>query len=373
MTNRVDERLPVTYAPKNPRAIACTDIQAAQNGRMQNLGKIAGLIGIIVAVLCCQRLAGAQSEQERIEAARKEGPLYWYGSMNVDDASALIAGINKKYPFLEIKRFRAANAPVLRKLDVDARAKSLNVDVIDLDGFYVAQVLKRNYWSRYISPELSSYPKELSDPAGRWSGFFLLPQVVIYNTHLVSPAAAPKNYNDLLDPKWKNRLTIPDSGVTWYHGMLQYLGAEKGRLFMRRLAAQNVDVQSGNRMMVELTMAGEHPIGIAAYAHRISQFQKKGAPMGWIKDDVLVTTPQAIGVSASAKSPNAAKLIVDFTLSQEGQTILRRSGRVPANPKVDPDPPELVRGRKLFYSDIIDGGTRYNEINDEFLKVFAGR
>jgi iron(III) transport system substrate-binding protein len=95
--------------------------------------------------------------------------------------------------------------------------------------------------------------------------------------------------------------------------------------------------------------------------------------MGWIKDDVLVITPQAIGVSGYAKSPNAAKLIVDFTLSQDGQTILRRSGRIPANPKVDPDPPELVRGRKLFYSDIIDGGTRYNEINEEFLKVFTAR
>lgn len=333
----------------------------------------AALIAIVIALFCCRSPATAQSEQEKIEAAKKEGVVYWYGSMNVDDASALIAGLNKKYPFMEIKRFRAANAPVLSKLDVEARARGLNVDVIDLDGFYVAQALKRNYWIRYVSPELSAYPKELSDAAGRWSGFFLLPQVVVYNTNLVPPASAPKSYNDLLDPRWKNLIAIPDSGVTWYHGILQYMGAEKGRSFMKRLAAQNVHVQAGNRMMVELTMAGEHAIGLAAYAHRIGQFQKKRAPMGWIKDDVLVTTPQAIGVSGYGKSPNAAKLILDFTLSQEGQTILRRSGRIPANPKVDPDPPELIRGRKLFYSDIIDGGTRYNELNDEFLKVFSAR
>ncbi len=333
----------------------------------------AALIAIVIALFCCRSPAAAQSEQEKVEAAKKESAVYWYGSMNVDDASALIAGLNKKYPFMEIKRFRAANAPVLSKLDVEARARGLNVDVIDLDGFYVAQALKRNYWIRYVSPELSAYPKELSDAAGRWSGFFLLPQVVVYNTNLVPPASAPKSYNDLLDPRWKNLIAIPDSGVTWYHGILQYMGAEKGRSFMKRLAAQNVHVQAGNRMMVELTMAGEHAIGLAAYAHRIGQFQKKRAPMGWIKDDVLVTTPQAIGVSGYGKSPNAAKLILDFTLSQEGQTILRRSGRIPANPKVDPDPPELIRGRKLFYSDIIDGGTRYNELNDEFLKVFSPR
>jgi ABC-type Fe3+ transport system substrate-binding protein len=340
---------------------------------MINHRRLAGLATIVIALFCARFPARAQSEQEKVEAAKKEGAVYWYGSMNVDDASALIAGLNKKYPFMEIKRTRAANAPVLSKLDVEARARGLNVDLIDLDGFYVAQALKRNYWVRYVSPELSAYPKELSDPAGRWSGFFLLPQVVVYNTNLVPPASAPKSYNDLLDPRWKNLIAIPDSGVTWYHGILQYMGAEKGRLFMKRLAAQNVHVQAGNRMMVELTMAGEHAIGMAAYAHRIGQFQKRGAPMGWIKDEVLVTTPQAIGVSGYGKSPNAAKLILDFTLSPEGQTILRRSGRIPANPKVDPDPPELIRGRKLFYSDIIDGGTRYNEINDEFLKVFAAR
>src|SRR5688572_13168851 len=108
--------------------------------------KLVGLITIVIAFVCCRFPAAEQNSQEKVEAAKKEGPIYWYGSMNVDDASALIAGIKTKYPFMEIKRFRAANAPVLSKLDVEARARSLNVDVIDLDGFYVAQALKRNYW-----------------------------------------------------------------------------------------------------------------------------------------------------------------------------------------------------------------------------------
>ena len=140
---------------------------------MMNTRKLAALITTVMAFFCWRFPAAAQSEQEKIEAAKKEGAVYWYGSMNVDDASAFIAGINKKYPFIELKRFRAANAPVLARLDVEARARGLNVDVIDLDGFYVAQALKRNYWLRYVSPELSADPKELNDPAGRWSGFFL--------------------------------------------------------------------------------------------------------------------------------------------------------------------------------------------------------
>ena len=115
----------------------------------------------------------AQSDQEKLDGAKREVAVSWYGSMNVDDASAIIAALAKKYPFVKINRFRAANAAVLSKLDVEARARGLNVDVIDLDGFYVAQTIKRNYWIPYRSPELTVYPKELSDARGLWRGFLL--------------------------------------------------------------------------------------------------------------------------------------------------------------------------------------------------------
>jgi len=81
-----------------------------------------------------------------------------------------------------------------------------------------------------------------------------------------------------------------------------------------------------------------------------------------------------LAVSGYGKSPNAAKLVVDFTLSQEGQTILRRAGRIPANPKLDPDPPELVRAEGSFTpTSLMSVLARYNELNDEFLKVFTAR
>jgi iron(III) transport system substrate-binding protein len=221
---------------------------------------------------------------------------------------------------------------------------------------------------------VKAYPSGLFASNALWSGFFLLPNVVIFNTTLVNPKDAPKNYNELLDPKWRGKLAVSDVGVNWYHGMVQYMGAEKGRAYMKALAKQNVMIAAGgNRNMVELTMAGEYPIAIGAYSHRVGQYQKKGAPMGWMKDDVIIVTPQAIGVSSHGKSPNAAKLIVDYVLSTEGQSLLRKLGRVPAHPKVDADPPELTKDRKFFYSDIVDGGTRFNELNAEFREIFGIR
>ncbi len=340
---------------------------------MKMKARFAPQISICLLVSFLASTVHAQSESQKIEQAKKERTVYWYGSMSIEDAAALIEGIKRKHPFLEIRRFRGANANVMNKLDAEARGRVLSVDVVDVDGFYVAQILQRNYWTPYLSPELKAYPRELSDPKGFWAGFFLLPAVVIYNTRLVQPGEAPKSYGELLQPRWKGRIAIVDSAVPWYHGMLQYMGAEKGHAYMKRLAGQDVRVGVGNRNTVELTMAGEHPLAIGAYAHRVGQFMKKGAPMGWMKEDVLIVTPQAIGISGLGKSPNAAKLIVDFVLSPEGQAILQKSGRVPAHPNVDADPAELTKGRRLFFSDIVDGGTRFNELDAEFRKLFGVR
>src|ERR1044072_1876022 len=100
-----------------------------------------------VTLSCCS-LYAAESEQEKIAAAKKEGAVYWYGSRTGDGASALVAGINQKYSFIDIKRSRAANAPILSRLDVEARARGLNVDGIDLDRLYLAHAAKRKHWTR---------------------------------------------------------------------------------------------------------------------------------------------------------------------------------------------------------------------------------
>ena len=72
----------------------------------------------------------AQSEQEKVEQAKKERVVNWYGSMNVEDAQALTGAITKKYPFLQINRFRGNNGIVLNKMASEARGGALGVDVI---------------------------------------------------------------------------------------------------------------------------------------------------------------------------------------------------------------------------------------------------
>jgi len=46
------------------------------------------------------------------------------------------------------------------------------------------------------------------DPQGRWFGTYETPQVIVYNTDAVSAAEAPRDWDDVLDPKWHDKILI---------------------------------------------------------------------------------------------------------------------------------------------------------------------
>ena len=51
-------------------------------------------------------------------------------------------------------------------------------------------------------------PAEAKDARGRWFGTYMTPEVIAYNTHAVTAAEAPKDWNEVVDPKWKGKVLI---------------------------------------------------------------------------------------------------------------------------------------------------------------------
>lgn len=58
-------------------------------------------------------------------------------------------------------------------------------------------------WAAYV-------PAEARDSADRWLGTYLTPEVIGYNSVAVPDSAAPKDWDDVLDPKWKKKILIRD-------------------------------------------------------------------------------------------------------------------------------------------------------------------
>lgn len=309
------------------------------------------------------------ADSELVAKAKTEKTLSWYSSTASDDARALISGFNKLYPGLEVRQVRGGSERVLTRLEMEARTGVLLADVIDINGFYGGALLERGYWIPYLSPHGKDYPPELKDTKGRWVSTFLLTLVPSFNTRLVAPETAPKSWEEFLHPKWKGKLAVVDSAVLFYGGIKSYLGEERGERYLQALRSQQPEVVPDFTLALQQLVAGEHPILLTTYGHRVEQFIAKGAPVDWVKSDVVFVMPQIIGVTGRGKSPNAAKLWVDFLISQQGQKILQELRRIPAHPNVDPIPARLTRGVKLHYVRVTERADEHSRFLKRYREI----
>ena len=157
-----------------------------------------------------------------------------------------------------------------------------------------------------------------------------------YNTAMVPEKDRPKDWPDLLDPKWNGKIGIDEEEFEWYGTLIDYWGRERAGRFIRALAAQQPQLRRGHSLLAQLLAAGEFPISIVV-PFEIEQLKRRGAPVDWsATSDPIVTSINVIGLSTKAPHPNGAKLLINYILSEEGQNIIRSASRVPIRPGVKP-------------------------------------
>ncbi len=328
-------------------------------------------LAILVLFLGSVSPALAQSRQELMEAAKREGRFVWYTSMSLDDSQPLLQAFEKKYPPLKGEIYRASGEKLLNKAMTEARAGQILFDVFSNSGFEVHLAQKANLLSPYRSPEARGYREGFRHPEGFWTDLYDNYYVIGYNTKLVRPEEVPRRWEDLLHPRWKGNVALDEEEFEWYGAMLLAWGEERGRRFMKALAAQEPLLRKGHTLIAQLLSAGEFPLGLV-YAHRIEELKRMGAPVGWVTTtDPIVAGMRPIALSARPRSPNAAKLFIDFVLSAEGQAILRELDRIAARPEIGFRNPAIDKSALRLFPVSPALADRFEAIAAEFRALFA--
>lgn len=162
---------------------------------------------------------------------------------------------------------------------------------------------------------------------------------------------------------------MEDERYRWFAYTLDKLGEEKGLGFMKRLAARKLSFRHGDTLIAQLLAAGEFSICVVCYGYRIELMKSKGAPVDWNADEPVTASGSTISLAKQAPHPNAAKLLVDFILSKEGQTILASFFTVPARGDVRPLAPRLIQGLRM-HPIKVELSKTLNFRRDQFLQIF---
>jgi len=309
---------------------------------------------LIAAVLFVAQPAQAAS-QALIDAAKREGRVTWYTTLLVDDASGpLAAAFEKKYPGIKVDFSRKDGSEHLRNILAEAKAGAMKADVFD-GTTTAAFLMKEGIATPYKAETAAGVPARYKDPNGYWTAQVLYFQTLGYNADLVAPRDAPKTYRDLLDPKWKGKLAWSaeeqlTGGIGFIVNVLDTMGEAEGRAFLSALSKQDLNrVRTGINGVTRALAAKEFLVGVTVDNHHTVIANEKGAHVNWVAIPPVLGLSNNIGLVKGAPHPNAAKLLIDFNLSEEGQIVLKNGNHIPASEKVEAADPSLKRGFAVNY------------------------
>ena len=277
----------------------------------------------------------------------------------------------RKFPFIKPSFYRGTSERVLQRTATEAKAGRFAVDVATSAGFQLELMKESGLTQKYVPPEAAFYDDGFKDPDGHWVSVHSLLNSMAYNTQLLKPYEAPKKYDDLLAPRWKGRLGVNLLDPEWYVSLQRRWSKEKARNFLKALAAQQPAVRDGHNITAQLLAAGEFYATSNTYAHIAARIKNQGGPVQYVFDEPVITYVHPIALMRSAPHPNAAKLLISFILSAEGQHMLRDQGRIPSRRDVDPLVFSL-RNVKLFASDP-KFAKEYAPAGEELRAIFGAR
>ncbi len=134
---------------------------------------------------------------------------------------------------------------------------------------------------------------------------------------------APKSWKDLLNPKYKGKIAMPDPKVAATALVTVAALTDKyGWEYWQQLKANGVIVSPTNEMRDKFAQ-GEYPITITMEENVLKQqmAQKVNATVVYPEEGSVIV-PGYIGILKDAANLEGAKKLVDWWLSEEGQTAM---------------------------------------------------
>jgi len=308
----------------------------------------------------------ARAQDALLEAARREGSLTWFNGYIGDTvAQDMVGRFERAHPGIRLITIRSTSQVAFQRLRQDQQAGLHNCDIYSSSDISHFDDLAREQRLLAYTPAMAAR----IDPAlqgrqlyveGQYYPALISMMALAYNSKRVTAAEAPKQWQDLLDPRWKNNLAVGHPGFSGYAGTWALLMQQMyGDEFFDRLAANNPLVGRSSNDSVTQLNSGERIVA-ASPAYVAVESGRRGNPVvvNYPVDGALLMVSPA-GIMADAPHPAAAKLFMEWLLGPENSSLLVQQGAVPINRDVPQatDQPALadISTRRPTVAEIVKG------------------
>ena len=300
-----------------------------------------------------------------------------YGEMITPTMRAVKEGFEAKYPGITMEFIYLSGAPLMNRIVSEQDAGRHLADVIAIDTVRMPTLLEKGYLAPYESVNQAHYDKQWwSSPPNFWVRNHLYLGGIMYNSKSVAAADVPKSYDDLLDPKWRGKIALVspianDLIFAMFAAFVRDMGETKAYQFFDRLAAQKPLVFGPGGIRVSQGVGtGEFPIGIGFVGHVYSVGREPGYNMAVAQTNpIYALGGPGFAVVKTAPHPNAARLAVDYMLSDPAQDKIATMGYRSNDPRVK-GIPELTSA-KVSVAPVL-AGPAAEKLRNKLKELFGG-
>ena len=312
--------------------------------------ELIGYLAILLVLAGSERglgadvVSGSEQEWERtVKAAELEGQVVVYKIAQDAEWHAF----QKKFPKIKVVLIQGNAAQIQQRLLAERRAGKFLADVVRLGGGTSTSLYKAKALDP-IGPALML--AEVKDVAKCFGGkhqyndidnqfvfvYAAFPLHLLgYNQKLVDPKTLT-SYWDLLDPKWKGKITLKDPQEPGGQSPLLFLyyNPQLGPEYLKKLfSATALTLVRDDRQQTDWLAAGKFPLTLTSKATEVEGAKNQGLPVDVL--DAHAFKRDGVGLEAGgtmlalmnkAPHPNAAKVLINWFLSREGQIAIQKTG-----------------------------------------------
>src|ERR1700709_1437749 len=311
-----------------------------------------------------------------VEAAKKEGKVILYSSMDLPVGEKLGKAFEAQYPGIARQMRRSGSERLFQRVDQEFSSNIRAVDVINTSDASHIITWKKNGWlAPFVTEDIAQhFLPEYRDPDGMSATSRIYLSSIAYNTKLVKPEDAPKSWADLLDPKWAGKMV---KGHPAYSGTIMtatfQLVRELGWEYLEKLSKQRVmQVQSSTDPPKKLAL-GERAVMADGNEYGVVLLREAGQPVETVyptEGAPTISGPPA--VFATAPHPNAARLFQAWLHPRETQQFFTDyTAQYSAHTQVESKPGRRrISDLKLMKEDPAGVEAMAEEIKTRYAKLF---
>lgn len=266
-----------------------------------------------------------------------EKPELWiYTSLYNTVIEKLDPVVKERFPDVTVKWFQSGSEKIAAKVNAEMAAGNVKADLLmTSDPFWYEGLKKQGKLLKYESPEAAYLPAKLKDPDGMYSTVRICAMVMAYNKDVLALGDVPKTFKELTASKWKSKIALGsplESGTNFT--TVATLSSKYGWDYYKALRKLDTFSSGGNSTVRRKLESREYQVGVILLENLLKAKETKSPLEIVYPEDGVVLIPSPIAIIKSSKSPDMAKKIYDFLMSEEGQKAMVVGHMYSAHPGV---------------------------------------